>query len=149
MGNTFSQGAGKAVTVGLGVITTMLLTRYLGPGEYGNYLFAITFFTFFAVLANWGTDLITTREAASREKEAGKILGNMFLVRGVFGIAAAITGLGAMAIMRDLGVLGDLKGTTLIIAGLILVTMFKDSGEIVFKTFLKKFWRKRISWSVK
>lgn len=135
--NTFSQGTGKAVTVGLGVITTMLLTRYLGPGEYGNYLFAITFFTFFAVLANWGTDLITVREAASREKEADKILGNMFLVRGILGIMAAITGLVLLVVLDKLGKFDAERIPLLVIFGLILTTMFKDSGEIVFKTFLK------------
>ena len=79
--NTVVQIVSKSVTVFFGLLTTILLTGYLGSENYGNYMYITALVTIFGALADWGTATIGVREASQRKKEQEKILANIFLVR--------------------------------------------------------------------
>lgn len=79
--NTFIQIASKIITVGFALLTTILLTGYLGKEGYGDYIYIITLAIIFGSLADWGTATIGVREIAKEKESQGKLLGNIFILR--------------------------------------------------------------------
>jgi len=79
--NTFIQIASKIITVGFALLTTILLTGYLGKEGYGDYIYIITLAIIFGSLADWGTATIGVREVAKEKESQGKLLGNVFILR--------------------------------------------------------------------
>ncbi len=86
--NTLVQIIGKALSVSLGVLITILLTRYLGPAGFGTYTLVVVFVTLFGTLGDWGLTLITIREASKDSVDAGKIIGNVFVIRLLLSVVA-------------------------------------------------------------
>lgn len=57
--------------------TTALLTRYLGPVQYGEYTFALPYISIFAYLSGIGMDALVIRELSRRgQKSWGEILSH-------------------------------------------------------------------------
>ncbi len=79
--NTFIQIASKIITVSFALLTTILLTGYLGKEGYGDYIYIITLAIIFGSLADWGTATIGVREVAKEKESQGKLLGNIFILR--------------------------------------------------------------------
>ena len=51
-----------------GVGVTILLARYLGPSDFGNLAFVITFMAIFQVIANLGMDNLMLRDIGDEKK---------------------------------------------------------------------------------
>lgn len=79
--NTAVQIISKIITVGFALLTTILLTGYLGKEGYGDYIYIITLAIIFGSLADWGTATIGVREVAKAKENQGKLLGNVFILR--------------------------------------------------------------------
>jgi len=80
--NTIIQIIGKGLSVFLGVISLAIMTRYLGTEGFGEYSTIITFVSFFAMSADLGLNLITTKMISDpNEKNSDKILSNLFSIR--------------------------------------------------------------------
>jgi O-antigen/teichoic acid export membrane protein len=79
--NTFIQIASKVITVSFTILTTILLTGYLGKEGYGDYMYVITLAILFGSLADWGTATIGVREVSKEKENQGKLLGNIFILR--------------------------------------------------------------------
>ncbi len=79
--NTIIQILGRAVVIGFTIITTALLTRRLGVAGYGDYVFVTAFLMFFSSMADWGTGIISVREASKDRNLEKKIYGNALLLR--------------------------------------------------------------------
>jgi O-antigen/teichoic acid export membrane protein len=76
--------SGKALTAVAGLMTIMVLTRYLGPREFGYYRTVLTYCAFAAVLADCGLYMINLREMSRAGVEgAGKVAGNALALRFV------------------------------------------------------------------
>jgi len=88
--NTIIQIITKAITVIFGFLTMIILTRYLGVGGYGNYMYVLTLVVLFGGFADWGTATIGVREAAKDELKQNLILSNVFLIRVVLSLIAAL-----------------------------------------------------------
>lgn len=86
--NTFVQIVSKIITILLGLLATVLLTRYLGKESFGDYTFILTYLLIFVAVADWGTAIIGVREAASKKKGQRQILGTVFLIRLVLSLLA-------------------------------------------------------------
>jgi O-antigen/teichoic acid export membrane protein len=56
------QIASWAIPIPLVFVVTALLTRYLGPTQYGEYSFTFTFFVIFALLSGTGMDQLFIRQ---------------------------------------------------------------------------------------
>jgi len=87
--NTLIQIASKATTVVFGLLTTILLTGYLGREGYGNYMLVMTMVIMFGALADWGTAIIGVREASKEKEKQAQILAEVFLIRLFFALGAA------------------------------------------------------------
>lgn len=132
--NTLVQMAGKAATTTLGVIITILLTRYLGPAGFGTFTFILVFVTLFGSVADWGLTLITVREASRNTTEAHQIIGNVLIIRLLLAAAAALVATAVMTFMPY-----DPATKTLVaIASLSLLALsLKTSFQIIFNVKLR------------
>lgn len=75
-----------------------LLARYVGPASLGQYYFAISFTTVFAIFIDLGFTNVLTREVAKRQDEAPRWLGNILALK----IPLSILALAAVIILINL-----------------------------------------------
>ncbi len=79
--NTIVQFAGKIIATGLGLATVALITRYLGQEGFGEYTTAITFLSFFAIIADLGLTLVTVQMISRPGADEPVLLGNLLSLR--------------------------------------------------------------------
>lgn len=80
-GNTVWLVIDRLVRMGLGVVVTVWVARYLGPAEFGSFNFAVSFVALFATLTTLGLDNIILREIVLDGSKAPEILGTGFSLR--------------------------------------------------------------------
>lgn len=132
--NTLVQIVGKAMSTGLGVAITFLLTHYLTHANYGVYTFALVFTTMFGTLADWGLSIITVREASKRPSEAKEIIGNVLVIRLLLALSAATL---AIIFVNLSNYDATTKLVTSIAATYLLAISLKTSFQIIFQTKLQ------------
>ncbi len=88
--NTFVQLLGRVVSLLLSVVTSVLLARYLGRGQLGEYGALYAYLGLYTWLASFGLEQILAREASQRRLQAGSI----FFTGSVVGICLAFAGAG-------------------------------------------------------
>jgi O-antigen/teichoic acid export membrane protein len=80
--------AGKLVHLGLNVVTSLMLIRALGPAEYGDYIFVLSFSALFGLISDFGITKVAVRDMSRSPTRAGEILGTSMLARlGLAGVA--------------------------------------------------------------
>jgi O-antigen/teichoic acid export membrane protein len=79
---------GKGLTLAIGLASIAILTRYLGPGDYGRYTLALTYMQLFAVLADVGLFTIVVREISRDPERTERLVGNTLTLRLVLSAAA-------------------------------------------------------------
>jgi O-antigen/teichoic acid export membrane protein len=67
--------SGRLVAALAGLATVMVLTRHLGPQEFGYYRTALTYAGFASVLADLGIYLVTLREMSRPGADASRVVG--------------------------------------------------------------------------
>jgi O-antigen/teichoic acid export membrane protein len=75
--------SGKALTAIAGLLTIMVLTRHLGPTEFGYYRTVLTYCAFAAVLADCGLYMINLREMSRPGADPVRVAGNTLALRFV------------------------------------------------------------------
>jgi O-antigen/teichoic acid export membrane protein len=73
--------SGKAMASVAGLATIMVLTRHLGPTQFGYYRTVLTYCAFAAVLADCGLYMINLREMSRPGADAGRVAGNALALR--------------------------------------------------------------------
>lgn len=132
--NTTSQGLAKIITLAFSLLTTALLTRFLGKAGFGDYTFLVTLILIFATVADWGTSTIAVREASSRTKGQNKIFNTALALRLlVAGLAFILVNL----VIRLNSQWHNLTGPTFIGSLIILFLSLKTSLNIVFQSRLE------------
>lgn len=81
--NTIAQGAARAVTLALSVLTTYLLTRHLGVSGYGVYVTVTVYVPFFALFFDAGLGTFVVRALST-----GRASGDLF--REALGLRLAL-----------------------------------------------------------
>jgi O-antigen/teichoic acid export membrane protein len=79
--NTAVQLAGKGVILALGLVSIGVLTRYLGPSDYGRYTLALMYMQLFGVLADVGLFTTVVREISKDRSRTDEIVGNVLTLR--------------------------------------------------------------------
>lgn len=133
--NTLFQVVGKAGSTALGVLTTILLTWYLGPVGFGTLTFILVFVTLFGALADWGVSLITVREASRDLNSAGKIIGNVVIVRLCLAMVAGIVSVGVIWLLPNYDF--QTRYLTSIASFYLLILSLKTSFQIIFNVKMK------------
>jgi polysaccharide transporter, PST family len=67
--------------MGLGVFIVIWIARYLGPGEFGIYNYAIALVAIFTAFASLGLDNIIVREIVRNPSKKNEILGTGFVLK--------------------------------------------------------------------
>ena len=79
--NIVIQNAGKILTIFLNIAILGYISRYLGVAGMGEYATIIRFIGLFGVIADFGLNVIVTREIARKEKNENQIIGNAITLR--------------------------------------------------------------------
>lgn len=79
--NTLAQFLSRAMVVVVSLVTTAVLTRWLGVDVYGDYVFISSFILLFVALTDLGTTTIAVRDASAEKTKAAEIFGNLFSLR--------------------------------------------------------------------
>ena len=110
--NSFWIIIGRVFQVGLTFVTTMLVTRYLGPQKYGSLTYVYSYIQFFIPLCALGLNDIAFKELS--ENRDTEIVGTMIILRLVFSLLS-------------------------IIASVCLVSLFNNNSEFVKIAILQSF----------
>lgn len=132
--NALAQGIGKVISVTFGFLTLLVLRRFLGRQNFGDYIFIFSVVLIFVSLSDFGTHLVSVKEAAQREKIQAKVLGNVLLLRfflSLIGILLAF--LLVLFFLKEKGVYFP----TLLALPLIVLLGLKNSLMVVFHSKLK------------
>lgn len=132
--NTSYQIFAKFVTSLIGLVSRKLLTNYLGPAGFGDYIFALAFSNIFGAIADWGTLLISVREASRNPNLQPQIFGTAIVSRLGLSILATVVALLILPIMH---LSPSLNQATILASILIIVFALKASLGIIFDTKLR------------
>jgi O-antigen/teichoic acid export membrane protein len=92
--NTIFQLAGKAAVLAIAAASIVVLTRYLGPSDYGRYALALSFMQLFGVLADAGVTTIVVRELSREPRRGDELMANALTLRLLLALATiALAGL--------------------------------------------------------
>lgn len=79
--NTLFQAFGKILSSLCSLGAIVLITRYLGPGLFGEYSTSIAFLQIFGILVDLGLTLVTVQMISEKGANIKKILDNLFSFR--------------------------------------------------------------------
>lgn len=99
-GNTGWLVVDRLVRMGLGVVITVWIARYLGPAQFGIFNFALSFVTLFATLTTLGLDNIILREIVLDHSKASEILGTGITLRIVVSILAPLIAIATIRVIQ-------------------------------------------------
>ncbi len=99
--NTGWLFADRIVRMGVGLIVTVWVARYLGPAQFGMYNYAIAFVGLFSVIATLGLDGIVVREIVRDPARKSDILGTTFVLKLTGGAIALVLTVGSISLLRS------------------------------------------------
>ena len=132
--NTIIQIIGRGVVIGFTIITTALLTRRLGVAGYGDYVFITVFVMFFHSIADWGTGIISVREASKDKSLEKKIYGNSLILRLVLATSSFLI---ISSLVLLLPQFSGLILPVIIASTLLFFWSLRTSCQIIFQTKLR------------
>ncbi|PKM88650.1 hypothetical protein CVU83_01305 [Candidatus Falkowbacteria bacterium HGW-Falkowbacteria-2] len=139
--NTLIQIAGKVASTGLNLFAFALMTRELGQAGFGEYTTAITFLSFFAIIADLGLTLVTAQMISSEPEKEEKILGNLFGLRLVS--ALVFIGLAPIIVLFFDYSSGIKMGVLLAAASFIFTAL----NQIMVGLFQNRLKMDRVAWA--
>lgn len=94
--------ASRALSMIISFLATTYIARNLGPGNYGQLSYAISFVGLFAFISSVGIDNILYRDLIKKPQETNKLLGSAFIIKIVAGsIAATLCSIAALLIVDN------------------------------------------------
>ncbi|MCD8489749.1 MAG: flippase [Desertifilum sp.] len=100
LGNIGWLFADRILRMGVGVIITAWLARYLGPDQFGLLNYTIAFVSLFTTLAALGLDQIVVRNIVRDPDCKAETLGTTQALKVCSGILGYILAIGAIALLR-------------------------------------------------
>jgi O-antigen/teichoic acid export membrane protein len=132
--NTALQVAGKAVVLALGAVSIAVLTRYLGPRDYGRLTLALMYMQLFAVLADVGIYTTVVREISRDPSRTAQLVGNALTLRLLLSIAMIALGAGVSLLLPYER---DVRLAILLAGGPLLFGMLTSSLVTVLQSRLR------------
>lgn len=74
----------------LGMVSTVILARYLGPEAYGKYCFILSYAFIFTVIADFGLNDLIVRDVARDHSLAAKYFAASFMIKALFSIISIL-----------------------------------------------------------
>ncbi len=79
--NSIIQITGKLVSLVLGLVAVMIMTRYLGQEKFGYYYTVIAFLQFFGILVDFGLTLTTVQMISDSRWPLSKVMNSIMSFR--------------------------------------------------------------------
>jgi PST family polysaccharide transporter len=90
----------KVIRMGIGLVVSVWVARYLGPQQFGILNYALSFVSLFMILSYLGLDGIVVRELVQHPSDKREILGTAFLLRFACGLLAFCLAIGTIRLLR-------------------------------------------------
>lgn len=123
----------QILRMGIGLVVGTLVTRYLGPEQFGVFSYAMTFVFLFSPIAQLGINSIVVRDLAANPLHRDETLGTSFVLRFLASLAMLILSTTAIYFIAT----QESRNTTillvLIIAGASLIQTF-DTIDFWFQS---------------
>lgn len=130
---------GTAIRLAVSFLTTVWLTRYLGPAGFGLYSYVIALVMIFASVSSVGMLSLVTRELVEQPDAHHRILGSALAIRVVGSLLAAVAlGICALALHPDVD-----RQVALLVFGLVL---FIQPLEIISLFYESRTQSRYIVW---
>jgi O-antigen/teichoic acid export membrane protein len=97
--NTAVQIVGKCLVLAIGATSIAVLTRYLGPEDYGRYTLALMYMQLFGVLADVGLYTTVVREVSKDPARTAELVSNALTLRLLLSIAVVAVGAGVSLLL--------------------------------------------------
>lgn len=89
-----------AARMAVGLLTFVILARFLGPASFGVVATAMAYSAFAALVSDWGLGVSALREAAARPHDTGAILAEALRLKAVLAMAlTAVSAVVAVAVL--------------------------------------------------
>ncbi|RPI35591.1 MAG: flippase, partial [Nitrospiraceae bacterium] len=98
--NTGWQFADNLLRMGVGLFVGIWVARYLGPGQYGLFSYALAFVALFSSIASLGLDEIATRNIIRDPVVKDEILGTTFVLKLIAGTVIFAVSIGVISVLR-------------------------------------------------
>jgi PST family polysaccharide transporter len=137
IGNTGWLLFDRIIRMVIGITIGAWVARYLGPAQFGELAYVISFIAFFQVIADLQADGFIVRDIAQEREKISVILGTTLWLRIFFGTIAWICAAALMSLLHPID--GQLFLLTLIVGG----SMIFQSAETVDLWFQSQSQSKR------
>jgi PST family polysaccharide transporter len=97
--NTGVQLATQAAGVVFGLVTTLVLSRYLGVERFGEFNYLFAFYYFFLTASDFGVTTIVIREASQRRDQMSELMGALLTLKLLTAGACMLVAWAAILIM--------------------------------------------------
>ncbi len=131
--NTGVQMAAQAVSLGVGLGTSLVLSRYLGVEGFGQFNYIFAFFYFFLAINDFGVNTILVRDVSKQRERAGEIIGGMLSFKVFLAIVSVLAAWSTVWLMKFPE---DLKNALYVFA-LILPVIALQLPAVIFQVLLK------------
>ncbi len=132
--NTLVQGLGRISVALATIFATGILTRVLGVSGFGTYVFITSFVLLFSAASDWGTGMISVREASKDKKIEKKIFENIFFFRFILAWFFFFL---VNFLIRILPQFQNFVSIGTIASFLLFAYSLKTSFQVIFQTKLK------------
>ncbi|MEA2420650.1 MAG: hypothetical protein QOE60_2856 [Thermoleophilaceae bacterium] len=132
--NTAVQVAGKGIVLAFGLVSLAVLTRYLGPGDYGRYTLALMYMQLFGVLADVGLFTTVVREISKDRSRTDELVGNVLTLRLVLALVVIAV---ASAVSLLLPYEHDVRVAILLAGGPLLFGMVSTAYVAILQSRLQ------------
>ena len=92
---------GRFFQLGLTFLTTMLVTRYLGPAEFGKLNYVFSYIQFFIPLCTMGMNDIVVKQLVDNREKNDEILGSIIIIRLIASTVSMICSVALVMAFND------------------------------------------------
>jgi O-antigen/teichoic acid export membrane protein len=132
--NAAVQVAGKGAVLVIAAASIAVLTRYLGPDDYGRFTLALMYMQLFGVLADVGLFTTVVRDISKRPERTEELVGNALTLRLALSFAVIVL---AGAISLLLPYEHDVRVAILLAGGPLVLGLLNTSLVAVFQARLR------------
>jgi O-antigen/teichoic acid export membrane protein len=132
--NTAVQVAGKGAVLALAAVSIAVLTRYLGPDDYGKFTLALMYMQLFGVMADVGLYTTVVRDISKEPSRTEELVGNAMALR--LSLSVVVIAL-ASAVSLLLPYDPDVRVAIVLAGGPLLLGMLTSSFVTVLQARLR------------
>ncbi|OGY12784.1 MAG: hypothetical protein A3A58_00345 [Candidatus Blackburnbacteria bacterium RIFCSPLOWO2_01_FULL_41_27] len=132
--NTLAQGLSRLGTVLVSIFLTGVLYRLLKDDGFGAYSFISALVLLFAHISDWGTNIITVKQASQEKEKQPEIFGSLIIFRFVLAVVSFLL---VNVVVRANPSWQSLIHPTTIASFVLLFLSFKTSAQMIFQTLFR------------